>query len=1012
MENGTLNYVNELRVVTVFFICVQGVDVSSDIGARMAQALMQSVQEACYTHEGQVNKFLVDDKGLLFLCVFGTPPMVHTDDPLRGILACFDIIQTFKKLGIEGNFGLSTGRVFCGVVGSSARMEYTTLGDSVNLAARLMQLGKANVVIVDETTYNQTRYDLSFDVLEPVKLKGKANLIPIFQPHLRVDHPTSSTSAVSPQVGSSRATSIASSRGGADRAGMASSGSRRPSKTFIDVSSMVANVTASGGRTSGESTTATTIAAPAAATATPVVIQHNIQTPSPLVTHEKRVLDDSDAVILTEPPPPPPMMEAAPKPPPSPRADQSPVLTPTSHNDSNSNEVPMRRSSVQLPWKHKSTVVQDIVSKSAAMAVAATSASHEKTAQLPAVQATTLPVPNNTDQAARPHTPSPGNTTPIVYSGVKKPASEDPLIDCETWPHIAETREIVDQSGILLTGGTIVFAGQSGLGKDQLCEYVLRRNRERHRQLAVVYATDQGRPKDRARPVVELLESCLSAAKSTPGLVVNDIEQNGSMANGRRDAGPGAQKLIELSQLITSNSPTSSLPLEGAFVNDDSGLMEVPSLDSFCTDDSIQDSEDDHAGGNPRIEAPAHQDSAYLGLLSDDDQQPPIPGKAAETQQDIQQEFQKGHHKTMFMRTVGRYGRRGSAALGNPDIELGSPIAEAVNKDTKANTTGDQGSSDPNTQAQQQQEETVITQNNVGAVLLKSIFSPIEGTGAMGSAGQLLLLPKHQQQSAHEDSDRHTGGHNQYLGIEHRYIDYCVKAVKAILSKRPVSIVMKISRGTSLFNVVSNPTFWRLFNVLSTLTQDKTLPNPLLLILLCRRTADGLAVAPFAKAIQLRQLPRECITEYIEKIFRLRSRRSNMTPTSRGDNSYNSTPGQSRRDPSVPDILIDFVCRLTEGNALYVTETLEQLCSRNLLTISDSGELLLAPHIVTADDLNKCVNISEWAHTSMVGRVICQLESLDPQASAIVKMATVFSGPFSVLDIAASLKSPWTNARC
>ncbi len=44
-----------------------------------------------YCQEGTLNKFLIDDKGMLFLLAYGLPPLVHTDDATRAVLSCFDI---------------------------------------------------------------------------------------------------------------------------------------------------------------------------------------------------------------------------------------------------------------------------------------------------------------------------------------------------------------------------------------------------------------------------------------------------------------------------------------------------------------------------------------------------------------------------------------------------------------------------------------------------------------------------------------------------------------------------------------------------------------------------------------------------------------------------------------------------------------------------------------------------------------------------------------------------------
>jgi len=182
IECGTLTYVNEMRLISTVFISGSGVDVSTDEGAHVAQELMSSIQKCCYGHEGTLNKYLVDDKGMLFLLVFGLPPLVHTDDATRAVIACRDMVQVFKKFGLVGRFGVTTGRNYCGLVGSATRMEYTVLGDTVNLAARLMANAAPLSILVDEATHARSCREIRYKALEPIKVKGKSNLIPIFEP--------------------------------------------------------------------------------------------------------------------------------------------------------------------------------------------------------------------------------------------------------------------------------------------------------------------------------------------------------------------------------------------------------------------------------------------------------------------------------------------------------------------------------------------------------------------------------------------------------------------------------------------------------------------------------------------------------------------------------------------------------------------------------------------------------------------------------------------------------------
>lgn len=182
IECGTLTYVNEMRNITSIFINGAGLDVMSSKGAAMAQELMVSVQRACYQHEGTLNKFMIDDKGTSFLLVFGLPPLVHVDDPTRAVLSCFDMVKVFKRLDLVGRFGVTTGRSYCGVCGAARRMEYTVLGDCVNMAARLMGKAHGQSILCDEETKNRSTTEVIFNALAPIKVKGKDKRINVFQP--------------------------------------------------------------------------------------------------------------------------------------------------------------------------------------------------------------------------------------------------------------------------------------------------------------------------------------------------------------------------------------------------------------------------------------------------------------------------------------------------------------------------------------------------------------------------------------------------------------------------------------------------------------------------------------------------------------------------------------------------------------------------------------------------------------------------------------------------------------
>src|SRR6185437_4211913 len=145
------------------------------------QLAMAAIQPILRQYGGSLKEVIVDDKGLTLVAVFGLPPLAHEDDPARAARAALATQRALGELGLRCAIGLATGRAFCGAVGSDLHREYGTIGEVMNLAARLMQAAPGRI-LCDGATYRAARPHLAFQDLPAISVKGKAEPVIIYQP--------------------------------------------------------------------------------------------------------------------------------------------------------------------------------------------------------------------------------------------------------------------------------------------------------------------------------------------------------------------------------------------------------------------------------------------------------------------------------------------------------------------------------------------------------------------------------------------------------------------------------------------------------------------------------------------------------------------------------------------------------------------------------------------------------------------------------------------------------------
>jgi tetratricopeptide (TPR) repeat protein len=148
--------------------------------------------------------------GDAILAFFGAPT-AHEDDPERAVLAGLAIVEGIRAYRVENcrkpglafdvRVGINTGLAVVGEVGSTARAEYTAMGDAVNLAARMEQTAQPGTVQISAHTFEYVASLFECEPLGNLSIKGKAEPVAAFRVIARHEQPVSSRAMSRPHHG-------------------------------------------------------------------------------------------------------------------------------------------------------------------------------------------------------------------------------------------------------------------------------------------------------------------------------------------------------------------------------------------------------------------------------------------------------------------------------------------------------------------------------------------------------------------------------------------------------------------------------------------------------------------------------------------------------------------------------------------------------------------------------------------------------------------------------------------
>lgn len=176
--------------VTIMFADIRGFTSltershASDVVNLLNEYFDQMV-EVVFRHGGVLDKFIGD----ALMAVWGTP-LSSDDDAARALAAARDMQETVasysdvrKDRGQEPvaiGIGLASGRCVSGTIGAHRRMEYTVIGDAVNLASRLAGVALAGQVLCDDETFRRAGSPREAKPLPPTPVKGKTQPVAIY----------------------------------------------------------------------------------------------------------------------------------------------------------------------------------------------------------------------------------------------------------------------------------------------------------------------------------------------------------------------------------------------------------------------------------------------------------------------------------------------------------------------------------------------------------------------------------------------------------------------------------------------------------------------------------------------------------------------------------------------------------------------------------------------------------------------------------------------------------------
>ncbi len=146
---------------------------------------MTIASDAIHTQQGVIDKFMGD----AVMALYNTPLRPQADHALRAVRSAAQMIEEMRAFHevvdpgdrLQFGIGVHTGEAIVGNVGSPDRLDYTAMGDTVNLSKRLQEVARPMQILLSMATYEMVADYVEVNELEPIQVKGRQQYTQVFE---------------------------------------------------------------------------------------------------------------------------------------------------------------------------------------------------------------------------------------------------------------------------------------------------------------------------------------------------------------------------------------------------------------------------------------------------------------------------------------------------------------------------------------------------------------------------------------------------------------------------------------------------------------------------------------------------------------------------------------------------------------------------------------------------------------------------------------------------------------